>query len=86
VRADSVRRPLPVPPRTASWSYQRNHDGAGPRGTYSERQLRELVKVVGDGREGFVYFNNDWEGFAVENARGLLELLQRTPSERSRSD
>jgi len=76
VIADSKTRPLPVPPPTAGWWYARFHDGRGRRGRYSDSQLREwrsrLAELPGD---GYVYFNNDWEGFAVENARFLVDLL-----------
>jgi uncharacterized protein YecE (DUF72 family) len=27
------------------------------------------------GKDAYVYFNNDWEGFAVRDATTLLELL-----------
>jgi uncharacterized protein YecE (DUF72 family) len=76
VEADSSTRPLPVPPRTARWTYARMHAGRGRRGNYSERQLRERADVLrrrpGD---AFVFFNNDWEGFAPRNARRLRALL-----------
>jgi uncharacterized protein YecE (DUF72 family) len=73
---DSRARPLPEPPPTTDWSYIRLHDGRGRRGRYSDSQLREwssrLAHLPGD---GYVYFNNDWEGFAVENGRFLLHRL-----------
>jgi uncharacterized protein YecE (DUF72 family) len=31
--------------------------------------------------EVLVYFNNDWEGFAVENAKALKRRLQRSPGD-----
>jgi len=78
VQADSVRRPLPEPPATTGWRYARLHDGRGRRGNYSERQLREWATRLARTRvDAFVFFNNDWEGFAVENARFLLQSLQR---------
>jgi uncharacterized protein YecE (DUF72 family) len=86
VRADSRRRPLPEPPHTAGWSYVRCHDGRGRRGRYSERQLHHLAlslsKTQGD---VYVFFNNDWEGFAVENARLLRELAGDESTRRRRS-
>jgi uncharacterized protein YecE (DUF72 family) len=30
-----------------------------------------------DQSDVFAYFNNDWEGYAVENARALNRLLDR---------
>jgi uncharacterized protein YecE (DUF72 family) len=72
------RGPAP-PPRwieTASWAYVRFHHGRGRNGNYSQRELRtwaeRLEAAAGD---VYVYFNNDWEGFAVENARTLAELV-----------
>jgi uncharacterized protein YecE (DUF72 family) len=64
---------------TADWSFVRFHYGArGRRGNYSHRELEELapkVKRLARGREVFAYFNNDWEAFAVHNARRLRELV-----------
>jgi uncharacterized protein YecE (DUF72 family) len=50
----------------------------GRRGNYSDSELRELAeRVAALAEEGaiFVYFNNDWEAFAVRNALRLRELL-----------
>jgi uncharacterized protein YecE (DUF72 family) len=61
---------------TADWAYLRFHHGRGRRGNYSRRELGEWAKRL-DGAAGdvYAYFNNDWEGFAVENARTLASLL-----------
>jgi uncharacterized protein YecE (DUF72 family) len=77
VHADSDRRKLPPAPATAAWSYLRLHDGRGRRGNYTERQLRDLAREI-EGLPGpmYVYFNNDWEGFAVNDARRLRELAR----------
>jgi uncharacterized protein YecE (DUF72 family) len=66
--------------RTTDWTFVRFHYGArGRRGNYSERELGELAprvaELAGDG-DAFVYFNNDWEGFAVRNALRLPGLLE----------
>ncbi len=55
----------------------RFHYGArGRRGNYSDAELEELApKVAALNRPAFVYFNNDWEGFAVNNARRMRALL-----------
>jgi uncharacterized protein YecE (DUF72 family) len=80
VVADSRRRPLPLPERTASWAYFRFHDGRGRDGNYSERQLAEWAAGLRRGRgDGYAFFNNDWEGFAVANALRLRELLNTGP-------
>ncbi len=77
VVADSSQRRLPAPERTTPWSYVRLHAGRGRRGNYSERQLTDLAATLREeNAPAYVYFNNDWEGFAVANARRLLELLE----------
>jgi len=64
---------------TADWTYVRFHAGTrGRRGNYSESELREWagrLRRWSRDREVFVYFNNDWEGFAPRNALRLRELL-----------
>ena len=64
---------------TADWTFVRFHSGTrGRRGNYSESELREWADRLRDWpvREAFVYFNNDWEGFAPRNALTLKRLLQ----------
>jgi uncharacterized protein YecE (DUF72 family) len=44
--------------------------------SYTEDQLKEIAeKIWGWGKETFVYFDNDFEGFAVMNALRLQEIL-----------
>lgn len=44
--------------------------------SYSDDELAELtVKIRSWGRELFVYFDNDFEGFAVKNALSLKHML-----------
>jgi uncharacterized protein YecE (DUF72 family) len=72
---------------TTDWTFVRLHAGTrGRRGNYSESELREWAQRLRSWpvREAFVYFNNDWEGFAIRNALRLKELLGR-PSGRGRS-
>jgi uncharacterized protein YecE (DUF72 family) len=67
---------------TADWTYVRFHAGTrGRRGNYSETELREWAARIRAWpvRETFLYFNNDWEGFAPRNAMRLRELLGRVP-------
>ena len=48
-----------------------HHGRRGRRGNYSETELDEWARRIAQWRrraEVFVYFNNDWEGFAVKNA------------------
>jgi uncharacterized protein YecE (DUF72 family) len=76
---DHPERPWQPWTATADWSYVRFHHGArGRRGNYSDRELEEIaprLKRLARGREVFAYFNNDWEAFAVHNARRLRELV-----------
>ena len=64
---------------TADWTFVRFHYGSrGRRGNYSEGELREWTSKFRQWREEvdvFVYFNNDWEVFAVRNALRMKELL-----------
>ena len=63
---------------TTDWTFVRFHSGTrGRRGNYSESELREWAVRIQSWsvREAFVYFNNDWEGFAPRNALRLKELL-----------
>ena len=64
---------------TAEWTFVRFHHGhRGRRGNYSDSELEEWAARVRDlatHGEVYAYFNNDWEGFAVANARRLKQLL-----------
>ena len=57
---------------TTDWSFVRFHYGArGRRGNYSVSELDEWaqrLQKVREKAELYVYFNNDWEAFAVRNA------------------
>jgi uncharacterized protein YecE (DUF72 family) len=76
---DHPERPWQPWVRTADWGFVRFHYGSrGRRGNYSDAELDELaprVKKLARGAEVFVYFNNDWEGFAVNNAARLRGLV-----------
>ena len=63
---------------TAGWWYVRLHHGrAGRRGNYSPAELeRWAERLRGRSGDAYVYFNNDWEGFAPRNAALLKRLLQ----------
>ena len=66
---------------TAGFTLVRLHYGArGRRGNYSDRELggwAERVRDLAREADVLVYLNNDWEGFAVRNARRLQQLLER---------
>jgi uncharacterized protein YecE (DUF72 family) len=82
VIGDHPERPWQPIVLTASFTLVRLHYGArGRRGNYSRRELevwaarvRELAREA----DVLVYFNNDWEGFAVHNALYMKELLSHT--------
>lgn len=64
---------------TADFTFVRFHAGTrGRRGNYSHAELDEWAgRLSGWARtvDVFAYFNNDWEGFAIENARYLKRRL-----------
>ena len=65
---------------TTSWTYVRLHRGShGRRGNYSASELATWTRRIAAWRarrEVFAYFNNDWEAFAVHNARALAGSLR----------
>jgi uncharacterized protein YecE (DUF72 family) len=83
VIADHPKWPFQARELTTDWTLVRLHHGhRGRRGNYSRAELGEWGRRIAgwsDRAEVFVYFNNDWEGFAVENAKALKELLRRQP-------
>ncbi len=65
---------------TASFVYLRLHGpGALFASSYSGDQLRDWAARVenwlASGRSVYVYFNNDFHGYAVENAKALTQLM-----------
>jgi uncharacterized protein YecE (DUF72 family) len=79
VIGDHPERPFQAHEFTTDWTLIRFHFGArGRRGNYSETELRKWQRRIAQWRrrvEVFAYFNNDWEGFAVRNARRLEAML-----------
>ena len=79
VVGDTPRRPFQTHELTTDWTFVRFHYGRrGRGGNYSERELEEWARRLDDWRrrvDVYAYFNNDWEGFAVRNGRGLRERL-----------
>ncbi len=65
---------------TADFGYIRLHGPTGRYGgSYSEEELAEWAERIGSAMESlksmFVYFNNDFGGYAVKNARKLIEMI-----------
>ncbi len=79
VVGDHPRRGFQSTVRTASWRFLRFHHGRrGRRGNYAESELAtwaaRIARWRADG-DVYAYFNNDWEGYAVANARRLAALV-----------
>ena len=79
VIGDHPKWPFQARELTADWTLVRLHHGhRGRRGNYSETELDEWARRIARMRrraEVLVYFNNDWEGFAVANARSLARRV-----------
>ncbi|HUT24662.1 MAG TPA: DUF72 domain-containing protein [Sumerlaeia bacterium] len=68
-------------PNRAGFVYIRRH---GPGGDYRGRYPAEAIAEdaarirgwIDEGRDVYVYFNNDIDGYAVDNARQLIERLE----------
>jgi uncharacterized protein YecE (DUF72 family) len=78
VIGDHPERPFQAHEFTTDWTFVRMHHGhRGRRGNYSESELETWRRRIARWRrrvEVFVYFNNDWNGFAVRNALMLKRL------------
>ncbi len=80
VMHDFAQREI-IPVTTADFTYMRLHGPTGRYGgSYDDKTLREyarmLRKQAHHSRRLFVYFNNDFEGYAVENARRLQRFIE----------
>ena len=69
---------------TTDYTYVRFHAGTrGRNGNYSRTELTEWAGRLDRWSKSvdvFAYFNNDWEGYAIDNAMGLKNILQRMSS------
>ena len=74
------------PIATAQFVYLRMHAGKGSGGSFTPTQLRTWADHVRafrrEGRDVYVYFNNDWLGKAVKNAVQLRRLLRGAAAQR----
>ena len=79
VIGDNPSRPFQTHELTADWTFVRFHYGSrGRKGNYSQRELEEWAERIGAWRQRgdvYVYFNNDWDGYAVKNGLLLKRLL-----------
>jgi uncharacterized protein YecE (DUF72 family) len=74
---DLVDRKIPRP--TGGFRYLRFHGPLGYRGRYGKRRLepvaQDLLGWRARGRDAFVFFNNDLEGHAIQDALALAHCL-----------
>jgi uncharacterized protein YecE (DUF72 family) len=80
VIGDESKRWISTPHvRTADWTYIRFHHGSrGREGNYSESEIDTWARRIAQWRretEVYAYFNNDWQGFAIRNAKLLKSRL-----------
>ena len=75
VIGDHPERPFQTHEHTADWTFIRFHYGhRGRGGNYSDAEVDTWKRRIAQWRkrvEVFAYFNNDWKGYAVRNARRL---------------
>jgi uncharacterized protein YecE (DUF72 family) len=75
VIGDTPERPFQTHELTTDFTFIRFHHGhRGRGGNYSRSELDEWAERIGDWRREvavFAYFNNDWQAYAVRNARYL---------------
>lgn len=73
---------------TAPFTYIRMHRGREPRGGFTRPELRKWARQIealgSGGKEVYVYFNNDWEGFAIRDAVALMRLIGGNPPTQDR--
>jgi uncharacterized protein YecE (DUF72 family) len=79
---DHPKRPFQSLEATAPWRFVRFHYGSrGHGGNYSATELEQWARRIAQWRrreEVFAYFNNDWNGFAPDNAKSLRRRLRRS--------
>ena len=68
-------------PVTSDFVYIRRHgEGGSYAASYSkkalERDAMRLKNYVKNGKDAFIYFNNDLQEYAPRNARELTEMLR----------
>jgi uncharacterized protein YecE (DUF72 family) len=64
---------------TAPFTYIRMHRGREPAGGFTQAELESWAARIGrlaaSGKQVYVYFNNDWQGFALRDGATLEKLL-----------
>lgn len=67
--------------------YLRRHGGIGNyQGSYTPTQIQRdaesIQRWLAEGREIYVYYDNDVEGYAIDNSRQLIEATERKKARR----
>jgi uncharacterized protein YecE (DUF72 family) len=79
VIGDHPERPFQSHELTAGWTFVRFHYGSrGRNGNYSRREIEQWARRIARWRaqaDVYVYFNNDWNGYAIENGIALKKML-----------
>jgi uncharacterized protein YecE (DUF72 family) len=79
VIGDAPTRPFQAYELTTDFTFIRFHHGRrGRGGNYSRTELEEWAARIKKWRrhvEVFAYFNNDWNAYAVRNAKTLISLV-----------
>jgi uncharacterized protein YecE (DUF72 family) len=79
VIGDDPERPFQTYEFTADFTFIRFHGGKrGRYGNYSDSEIQtwaERLRDWGQQRSVFAYFNNDWNAYAINNARLLTKLV-----------
>jgi uncharacterized protein YecE (DUF72 family) len=69
---------------TAPFTYIRMHRGQQPGGGFTDEELKawagQIRALRGAGKEVYMYFNNDWEGYAIRDAMKLKEVVTCLPA------
>jgi uncharacterized protein YecE (DUF72 family) len=64
---------------TAPFTYIRMHRGQEPTGGFAREELKswavQVRALAASGKEVYIYFNNDWKGFALRDAVTFERLL-----------
>jgi uncharacterized protein YecE (DUF72 family) len=83
VIGDHPERSFQTHDLTADWTLIRFHHGTrGRDGNYSASEIETWARRIAQWRrrvEVFAYFNNDWKGYAIRNARDLAAHLGTGP-------
>ena len=76
---DHPKRPWQPFVLTADWTYVRFHYGSrGRHGNYATSEIETWARRIAQWRrdtEVYAYFNNDWQGYAIRNAKLLKKHL-----------